>query len=80
MRLIAIITILLLAGCKTSECEQLIRCCEAAAEHPGMGGACSMARDVVEPGKCESIIDAIRAMYEQTNQKDQIPAACLEQE
>jgi hypothetical protein len=45
-----------------------------------MGGACSMARDVAEPDKCESIIEAIRAMYEQTNQKDQIPAACLEQE
>lgn len=74
MRLLVLFFTIFSVGCGSPECERLLRCCEASQDLPGMGGACGMARDVTDPGKCQSITDTIRTMYER--QEVPVPAVC----
>ena len=65
-----------LSACKASECQQMLACCDAIADLPGVGPrACgSIAEGTKDPQTCRVVKQTARYMLE--DRKNPIPAAC----
>lgn len=65
-----------LSACRASECQQMLSCCDAIRDMPGVGPrACStIAEGTKDPQTCRVVKQTARYMLE--DRKKEIPAAC----
>lgn len=65
-----------LSACKASECQQMLSCCDAIRDLPGVGPrACSsIAEGTKDPQTCRVVKQTARYMLE--DRKKDIPVAC----
>jgi hypothetical protein len=73
--LIGLASALFLTGCKSKECNQMLRCCHAIEGKKGVGQACGgAATNVDDPNTCLTILESVKYMWE--NREEELPKAC----
>jgi hypothetical protein len=77
LALIGTVSVLVLfSGCKAEECQQMIECCAAVSDVPGVGSSCGeLAEQTRDPDTCRTILKTVRYMYEERTEEP--PEICL---